>query len=459
MHLSRPHRRVLGAVATLAAVATVAFVVHPASASLTDHAQADGRAYVYRVAAPDEPAAQRLIQGGFDVLEQRSGPDLFVLGDASTETALRKAGFAPSDRQQLPDIAPKAETLDAEQARILPALDEQTYAGGYHTLAAQYAHLDAIAQQHPDLATVVDYGDSYLKTTNAGSGHDLKAICITQHKSGDCALRPDVAKPRFLLMAQVHAREITTGDMAWRFIDHLVGDAADNAVAKLLASTEVWVIPIANPDGVDVVERGGSQPYLQRKNVHGSGCANPPTASNQAGVDLNRNTATHWNTTGVDSGKCAQAYPGASANSEPETQAYERLLRNLFADQRGSGDAAAAPAGTKGLVLSLHSHAGMVLFPWGATTAHTGNDAKLRAIAAKIAGYSGYQYGQPGELLYNASGDTGDWAYDDLGVASFTIELNACGSFTPTYSCTASDYAKNLPALMYAADKAAAPYA
>jgi hypothetical protein len=45
-----------------------------------------------------------------------------------------------------------------------------------------------------------------------------------------------------------------------------------------------------------------------------------------------------------------------------------------------------------------------------------------------------------------------------LGIASFTIEAASCGSFTPAYSCTSTDYAKNLPALMYVANAAKAPY-
>jgi carboxypeptidase T len=86
------------------------------------------------------------------------------------------------------------------------------------------------------------------------------------------------------------------------------------------------------------------------------------------------------------------------------------------------------------------------------------NDAKLRAIAAKMSQYNGYRYGQPGEILYNASGASDDWVNGELGIASFTIEAASCGSFTPAYSCAGQDYAKNLPALRYVAGVAKAPY-
>jgi hypothetical protein len=444
------------------AVAATALCTQPASADPTAQSTRQStQLSVYRVPAASEAAAQRLIAGGFDVLERRDGADLFVLGDASTPARLRADGFTTSGAQPL---APADWTAPASQFApdaVSPAAAvDETYDGGYHTLNAQYAHLDLIAANHPDLATVVDYGNSYLKTRNAAAGYDLKAICITHKQAGDCALNPNSPKPRFLLMTQIHAREIVTGDISWRFIDHLANDyATDSSVSTLLNSTEIWVIPVVNPDGVAEVQLGGNHPYLQRKNMHGSGCTNPPTGSTQFGVDLNRNTSTHWHTTGIDTSLCGQQYPGASANSEPETTAIEALFRELFADQRGTGDSTPAPATTRGAMITMHSDAGMNLFPWGWTNTHTGNDAKLRAIAAKMSTYNGYPYGQPGQILYNASGTSDDWAYGELGIASFTIEVDSCGSFTPPYSCTASNYSKNLGALMYVAGIARAPYA
>lgn len=56
------------------------------------------------------------------------------------------------------------------------------------------------------------------------------------------------------MMGQLHARELTTGDMAWRWIDHLVTNyGSDSEITNLLDTTEIWVVPMANPDGVDIV--------------------------------------------------------------------------------------------------------------------------------------------------------------------------------------------------------------
>jgi carboxypeptidase T len=418
--------------------------------------------YVLRVPAGSPAAAQRLQRDGFDVLEDRAGSDLFVLGDRATARRLRTAGFTSTVEEQLRAprwTPPTTRLVRGAQAPAVAPVDE-TYYGGYHTVRAQLAHLDQVASAHSGLATVVDYGDSYAKTRDPATGYDMEAICLTRKQPGDCALTPTAPKPRFVLMAQIHAREIVTGDVAWRFVDHLANDyGTDAAVTALLDGTEVWVLPVVDPDGTDRVQQGGDQPYLQRKNLDGTGCANPPTGTDQPGVDLNRNTGDHWGASGVSTRPCDATYLGRAADSEPETRAVEGLFRKLFADQRGPADSDAAPPTTRGAMVTLHSYAGMNLFPWGWSTQHTGNDAALRRIAARMSTYNGYRYGQPGEILYDAAGTSDDWSYGELGIASFTIELASCGSFTPAHSCTATDYAANLPAIMYVAGVAKAPYA
>jgi carboxypeptidase T len=445
----------------VAAAAAVALVVGPQISKAT----ADSNELsIYRVSATSEAAVQRLINDGFDVLENRNGGNLFVLGDDATAAKLRAAGFNPAVAEKL-----KPAGWQAPGTRLVPnaatpaaAPIDETYYGGYHTVRAHQAHLDKVVADHGNLATVVDYGDSYLKARNAATGYDLKAICLTSKQAGDCALTPTAPKPRFLFMAQIHAREIITGEIAWRFIDHLVNGYGSNAeVTALLDSTEVWVVPIVNPDGVDLVQQGGNRPYLQRKNLNKSGggsCANPPTSSNQAGVDLNRNTSTHWGGAGTSSSPCNQTYRGTGPDSEPETRAINALFRKLFADQRGPSDTDAAPAGTRGAMITMHSYAGMNLYPWGWSTKNSPNEVGLRRIAQKMSSFNGYRNGQPGDILYNAAGGSDDWTYGELGIASFTIEAASCGSFTPSFSCVSTDFARNLPALMYVAGKAKAPY-
>jgi carboxypeptidase T len=456
MRFTRP---LLALAATAITAGAMLFASWPSAAG-PEPVAAPGPTFVYRVPAPLGDSAQRLLNQGFDVLEDRDGDDLFVLGDQQVSNRLRDAGFAPVLDHVIepPQWTPPARK---GQAPVLDAkVAEETYYGGYRTVNAQYAHLDQVATQYPALTSVVDYGDSWRKTNSSG-GYDLKAICITKKAAGDCQLTPTAPKPRFFVMGQLHAREITTGDVAYRWIDHLTaGYGTDSEVTALLDSVEMWVVPIANPDGVDIVQQGGNSPVLQRKNAHGSNCG---TARN--GIDLNRNTSSHWGGTGSSSSPCSETYRGTVADSEVETKALQQLWRNLYPDKRGTGNAA-APADTRGIVLSMHSYSNLVLFPWGySSSTRSGNDASLRAIAretAAIAG-TGWRYGQPGEVLYNASGTTDDWVYDDLGVASFVWEIGGasgtCGGFLPAYSCQESTFWPKLKAMLLAnAKKAPSPY-
>jgi carboxypeptidase T len=455
-------RKRLAGIAAGAVVAVAAATLPQASLAIartnppqTARAATQDTAVVYRVPTHRPQDAQTLMRAGYDLMERRQGNDLFVLGDRTTGEQLRHLGFAPT----------VVKAAKRPTARTAPADTSGTYDGGYHTVDAHYAHMDQVASQHPDLATVVTYGQSWLKQNGMG-GHDLKAICVTKRQQGDCQLNPGSPKPRFFLMSQIHAREITTGEVSWRWIDELTNDyGKDPDITKLMDTTEMWVVPIANPDGVDMVAQGGDNPVLQRKNADDSGGSSCGQGG-QIGVDLNRNAGTHWGTTGTSDQPCDEVYLGPAADSEVENTALEGLFRQLYpAVRTGTGDSDPAPTSARGMMITLHSDASMVLFPWEYdSSVHTGNDAALRTLAGQMGSITGYQSGQAGEILYNASGGTDDWTYDKLGLASFTIEIGdvdnrGCDGFTPPYSCQDSYFwPKMKPALMYAAQHAAAPY-
>ena len=261
------------------------------------------------------------------------------------------------------------------------SLAADTFYGGYRTVTAHENHLTAVAAAHPDLATKYTIGQSWKKTKGQG-GHDIQAICLTKKQAGDCTLSTTSPKPKFFLMAQIHARELSTGELAWRWIDYLADGYATDATAKsILDTTEVWVVPIANPDGVDIVASGGNSPKLQRKNADNTrgGC----TGTN-IGVDLNRNSTFKWG--GDSNSPCAETYQGPSAGSEPEAQALEKLARAIFPDQRGTGNNDPAPSTAKGTMITLHSYGNDIIIPWGFTQATSPNDAQYRQAGREVRG-------------------------------------------------------------------------
>ncbi|MCL5998851.1 MAG: hypothetical protein M1546_22755 [Chloroflexi bacterium] len=456
------HRRLM-IVAIAMALSCVAFGTTPANpGAASPRAPAtEVPLYVFRVYVSDIQAVTRLIAGGWDVLETR-GPDyLLVMGDETVATQLRAQGFS----------------LEVDHALgVKVTRTPFAYYGGYRTVAEHYQHMDEVATLHPGLAMTVTYGISWLRQQSPTAGYDLRAICITKRRPGDCALSPDTDKPRFFLMAAIHARELTTAELAWRWIDTLVnGYDVDPEITALLDHNEMWVVPVTNPDGRSIVEAGGDLPYLQRKNANNTAgaCFDPPTSWNQYGIDLNRNASFQWVAT--PGAECDQTYSGISAASEPEESALEDLMKALFHDQRGSLITDTAPLTTSGVMVTLHSYGNLVLLPWGWTQCdyyqlcpvdkQAPNDTGLRELAFRMSYFNAYATGQSSEMLYAASGTTDDWAYGVLGIPGYTFEVgpaysDPCGDFLPAYACQDSTFwPLNKGAFLYAAKAARQPYA
>ena len=87
--------------------------------------------------------------------------------------------------------------------------------------------------------------------------------------------------------------------------------------------------------------------------------------SSGRGADLNRNWPFQWQTGG---NQCSETYPGASAGSEPETQALVNYVRTLYPDMRGPNPTDPVNEMTAtGMFIDLHSYSRLVLWPWGYT--------------------------------------------------------------------------------------------
>jgi hypothetical protein len=358
------------------------------------------------------------------------------------------------------------QTQQANNPNLFGQDSPDTFYGGYKTVEEMQTFLNQQVAAHPTLAQVVDFGDSWCKT-HAGActapaptwnGYDLLALHITNQAIAG-------PKPVFWFDTAIHSREIATPEMAMRYISWLLDNYDTNADAHWLVDWhDIWIVPMLNPDGHHMVEAGGNNPYLQRKNGdRDDGCTSWPPGGGQLGTDINRNFPFLWACCGGSSGSaCNETYRGPSAGSEDETQAVTNQIRLLIPDQRGPNITDAAPLTTTGVYQSMHSNAALNLFPWGFQVApHAPNDADLRNIAAHMAainaGGNGYDYGQPPEVLYAVDGDTADWGYGELGIASYTTEVGG-SSFFPAYSTLAAMFTLNQGAFIYQSKIARTPY-
>ncbi|MCL4826941.1 MAG: hypothetical protein KJZ95_06210 [Caldilinea sp.] len=383
----------------------------------------------------------------FDVLEASCGVNCVeaVVSPEQYQRLLAEGRLVTIDEAGTAQLA-----ADLALVQQLSAADAQAIAAipgyaCYRTVEETYSTLSALAAANPQLAAWTDIGDSWEKVTPGGAaGYDVFALKLTNNAIPG-------PKPKFLLMAAIHAREYTTAELATRFAEDLIAKYnVDPDATWLLDYFEIHIIPQVNPDGRKKAEAGA----LWRKNTdNDDGCNN----SSSWGVDLNRNSSFKWNTGGSSGVACNETYRGPSAASEPETQVVQNYASSILLDQRGPNDTDAAPATAQDVFITLHSYSQLVLYPWGWTTTPAPNSTQLQTLGRKFGYFNGYQVCNGPTCLYATSGTTDDYTYGQFGVASYTFELGtaffqACSFFT-------SDIIpKNMPALYYAAKAARRPY-
>jgi hypothetical protein len=376
----------------------------------------------------------------YDVFEFADHDQGCVLArlDPAERAELARAGFRLEPDAALTAALRRTPRLAAPQAGGIPNYP------CYRTVEETEAALDRLAREHPHLARVTLLGPSWEKTMPGDApGYDLRALVLTRRELPG-------PKPRFLLLAAHHARELTTAETALRFAEELVaGYDHDPEATWLLDFHEIHVLPIANPDGRKLAELG----LWWRKNTcRTNGCTSYP----RYGTDLNRNAGFNWGGIGSSDEPCSEVFRGPHAFSEPENQALRDYLRALFPPQREPDATSPAPDTASGLVISLHSYSELVLYPWGWTTDPAPNAVALATLGAKFGFFNRYRV-QPSIELYPTTGSLDDWAYGELGVAAYTFELGT-NFFEDCTSFETVVWPANRPALWYAAKACREPY-
>lgn len=394
--------------------------------------------------------------------ELASGLDVWEVHHSAIPTErylvamISRAQLAALQREGIRAEIDEARTLQLQLQPIFSAEQQDGIPGFacYRTINETYRDLAALAEQHPTLARWIDVGDSWDRhNLGATAGHDLYTLVLTNQT------RPG-PKPILFVLGAIHARELATTELATRFAETLLRNYGVDADATwLLDFTEIHIMPIGNPDGRKIAE----QLLYWRKNTNTNDCALSNPFFSYYGVDLNRNSSFKWGQcvgSNCSSGDaCRETYRGIGPASEPETQAIEAYLRSIFPNQSGPVGEVGVSPDTSGIMISLHSYGQLVLFPWGWTTQLSPNHTELQTLAHKLGYFNHYKICQSGALgcLYMTDGTTDDWAYGELGIAAYTIELGSaffeqCPSFENTI------LPDHLDALTYAAKAAWRPY-
>ncbi|MGL4608825.1 MAG: M14 family metallopeptidase [Trueperaceae bacterium] len=316
----------------------------------------------------------------------------------------------------------------------------------YCTLEKTHKKMELFAAAYPDLVRLEDIGDSWQKTqqeTPRQGGYDIFVLVLgNKFSTGD--------KPKTLITSALHPREYATAELTIRFAEHLLENYGNDAdVTWLLDHQELHLIIQANPDGRKAAEGG----VLWRKNGNSTHCGG---VSRFYGADLNRNFSFAWGRAGAGDKPCTETYRGSHAASEPETQAIQNYLKKLFPDKRKNDFSSPAPEDTAGLYLDIHSFGELILWPWGVSRTLAPNHNALQTLGRKLAYFNNYTPEQAIGLR-PTSGTSIDFAYGELGVPAYTLEVGSdffqdCDSFTQKI------IPENFPALLYAMKSSRAPY-
>ncbi|MFD0905450.1 M14 family metallopeptidase [Actinomadura sediminis] len=259
-----------------------------------------------------------------------------------------------------------------------------------------------VAADNPSIAKTVDIGKSH-------QGKPITAVRVSK----DVGNLRDGQRPVVVYQAAQHAREWITPEMVRRLLHHYVdGYGTDAELTKIVDTTDLWFVPVVNPDGYDLTFEDGFR--LWRKNVRDNDGDGRITG--QDGVDLNRNFPYKWgyDNEGSSPLRTNATYRGPAPGSEPETQAQMKLFERLRPK----------------FLVNYHSAAELLLYGNGwQTLTRSPDDPIYEALLgdAEDPAVPGY-VPQLSAQLYTTNGDTNDHTDNVYGTLSYTPEMATCAT-------------------------------
>jgi len=185
----------------------------------------------------------------------------------------------------------------------------------YPTYPAYLTLMNSFASTYPNLCKIVNIGTTV-------NGRQLLFAVISD------SVQTRKPKPRFMYSSSMHGDETTGYVLMLRLIDTLLsGYGTEQTITKLVKNCEIWINPLANPDGT---YHGGDNSVTGAVRYNGNS------------IDINRN------------------FPGPVAGPHPDGNAWQPetiAMMNLFAQFN--------------FTLSMNFHGGAQVFnyPWDSKAA------------------------------------------------------------------------------------------
>ncbi|WP_096201000.1 M14 family metallopeptidase [Bacillus sp. FJAT-45350] len=318
-------------------------------------------------------------------------------GDTISKIAL-KHGIRPIElvianhhiKNELDYVQPKEEIM-------IPR--EGSFSGKYssrYTCVAEYGPTDLekdafrLKKKYPSLINVREIGTSVM-------GQPLYVFEI------------GTGKKEIFYSGGWHANEWLTTKFLITFLEEVVESATENEqlhgynVSKILSDITLYIVPLVNPDGVELVQQGiyKDHPFYETVNKINKGALRfEHWSSNIRGVDLNHQWPAGWQKEADESPKkpWSRHYSGKGPLTEPESQAVHQLtLSKNFAH-----------------VIAFHSQGQMIF--WGYRHLEPKESEEMVTRLSLASSYA---------PIHTADSDGGykDWFIQEMRRPGFTVEV------------------------------------
>ncbi|TRZ01588.1 hypothetical protein DNTS_010153 [Danionella cerebrum] len=268
----------------------------------------------------------------------------------------------------------------------------------YHVMIENvqiYSFMDMLVSENKNMVSKIVIGQSYEK----------RPLNVLKFSTG-------ANRPGIWIDTGIHSREWVTQASGIWFAKKIVKDyGRDPLLTSILNSYDIFLEIVTNPDGFAYTHSRDRMWRKTRKPNPGSSCV---------GVDPNRNWDAGFGGAGASSNPCSETYRGPSAHSEPEVKAIVDFVKSH--------------SNFKAFV-SIHSYSQMLLYPYGYTRTPAKDQAELHELARKAVTSlqslynTRYTYGSIITTIYQASGGTIDWTYEQGIKYSYTFELRDTGRY------------------------------
>ena len=273
--------------------------------------------------------------------------------------------------------------------------------GGYLTYQEMLDQLDLIKSLYPDLITTkenisdfITEGQPDSSTTPPIGGNGIKWVKISDNPSNSSENEPQI-----LYTAIHHAREPNSLSQLIFYMWYLLENYnVDNEIKSIVDNTELFFVPVINPDGYL---------YNEKTDPNGGGFWRK-NRKNGNGVDNNRNYDYYingdpadgiWGGEGASNDPNNQTYHGTAPFSELENQAIK-----WFCEQHDFV-----------MALNNHSYGELLLYPYGyANDVPTPENELFEIVSEVLVSQNGYD-NILSSGLYPAAGDSDDFMYGTIG--------------------------------------------